>query len=265
MGGIVYVEVTIYLDVLWLRSFLVELSVCCFVNLWMHQNRALWRMLWMCVLAVSAEVLLFALAGYGVYAMGSLMLRLLLLFVLFRPTSVGLFVRLFCWSFLATAATGGILMLVRERLPEPLWFPLGLLACGVQILLAVVLEERRRIADRNLHEIMLLHNNNRIRVQALYDTGNRLIDPYVHEPVHILARSEAERLGLAPEKCRLIPCATVGDSAGMLSVWTIDEMEWECRGKREGMRRVPIGIGEDELFLGKDYRLILAAGWRELS
>lgn len=258
-------EVTIYLDALWLRSFLVELSVCCFVNLWMRQNRPLWRVLWMCALAVSVETLLFALADYRVYAAGSLGLHLLLLAALFRPTSLGLFARLFGWSFFGTVAAGGMLLLVWEYLPEPIWFPLGIFACGIQLVLAVVLEERRRLHDRSLHEIMLLHNGRELRVLGLHDTGNRLIDPYVQKPVHILARSEAQCLELEPGKCRLVPCATVGDAAGLLAVWTVDGMEWGREGKRERRSRVSIGIGEDVLFQGKDYRLILAAGWRELD
>jgi hypothetical protein len=57
----------------------------------------------------------------------------------------------------------------------------------------------------------------------------------------------------------------VGDPNGLLPVWTIDGMEWVSRGKRERRDRVLIGIGADALFQGKDYRLILAAGWRERS
>ena len=58
-------EVTIYIDVLWLRTFLVELNVCIFVNLWMKQKCPTARILWMCALTVSLEVLLFVVAGYG--------------------------------------------------------------------------------------------------------------------------------------------------------------------------------------------------------
>jgi sigma-E processing peptidase SpoIIGA len=257
------VEVTIYLDVLWLRSFLVELCVCMFVNQWMRQNKPLLRILWMSAVSVSAEVLLFALAGYGPFAVGSLLLRLLLVFFLFRPQGSGLYVRLLLWSLFGTVMLGGILLLARNRLPEPLWFPLGILATALQAGTALLLEERRRICDQCLYEIMLLHNDGKLRVWGLHDTGNRLMDPYVHRPVHILARSQAQSLHLDPEKCRLIPCATVGDPNGLLPVWTIDGMEWVSRGKRERRDRVLIGIGADALFQGKDYRLILAAGWRE--
>ncbi len=118
VGGIAYVEVTIYIDVLWLRTFFMEVSVCIFVNLWMKQERPTIRILWMNALAVSLEVLLFAVAGYGaVFASGSLVLRVLLLKVLFRPRSVVIFLPLFLWCLAATAAAGGILAACQEHLP----------------------------------------------------------------------------------------------------------------------------------------------------
>ena len=78
-GGIAYVEVRIYIDVLWFRTFLTELLVCLFVNLWTKQNRSTLRLLLLTAAQVSVQVLLFVLAGYGaVYAGGSLLLFLLL-------------------------------------------------------------------------------------------------------------------------------------------------------------------------------------------
>ena len=96
---------------------------------------------------------------------------------------------------------------------------------------------------------------------ALYDTGNHLLDPYVHAPVHIVAHSVAQALTLKPECSRLIPFSVVGSTGGLMEVWTIDGMEW-AGGRLE---HAVIGIAEDTLFEGKDYRLILAAGWKGLS
>jgi hypothetical protein len=160
-----------------------------------------------------------------------------------------------------TVAAGGTILLLRERLPEQLWFPLGMIAVGQLLIAVALLEERRQIHDRELYSIMLLHKDKKISVRGLRDTGNQLMDPYVHEPVHILAGNEAGSLQLDPKKCRLIPCATVGDPHGLLQVWTIDGMEWESHGRRKRRSPVQIGVGEEVLFRGKDYRLILAAGF----
>ena len=255
-------EVTVYIDVLWLRTFFVELNVCVFVNLWMKQERSVVRILWMSVLAVSMEVFLFVIAGYGaVFAVGSLMCRGLLLMALFRPKNRGSFLRLFLWSLTATVVAGGILSACQVHLPERYWFAAGSMVCAIGIMVSLIQEERRVRNDGNLHRINLFYGENCVEVTGLHDTGNCLRDPYVHAPVHILASFEARQLGLRPECCRLIPFETVGAPGGLLEVWTIDAMEW-TEGKQE---HVVIGLAEDTLFPAKDYRLILAAGWKGLS
>lgn len=94
----------------------------------------------------------------------------------------------------------------------------------------------------------------------MHDTGNRLMDPYVHAPVNILAESAAQVLLPVQESCRLVPFSSVGDTAGLLRVWTIDAMEWE-KGRQE---RAVIGVADDALFENKEYQLILAADFRGL-
>ena len=255
-------EVTIYIDVLWLRTFFVELLVCIFDNLWMKQEQPVAKILWMSAISVSLEVLLFVVAGYGrVFAAGSLALRMLLIRILFCPKRQGVFLRLFLWSLAATAAVGGILEICHEHLPKSCWFAAGSVLCALGVLISLILEERREQNDQMLYRVKLFHEGNMAEVVGLYDTGNRLIDPYVHAPVNILAYSEAQALKLKPACARIIPFSSVGAAEGLMEVWTIDAVEWQ--GQRQ--ERVVIGIAEDALFAGKDYRLILAAGWRNLS
>lgn len=255
-------EVTIYIDVLWLRTFFVELLVCIFVNLWMKQGRPTARILWMSAVAVSLEVLLFVVAGYGVvFAAGSLALRMMLIKILFCPKRQGVFFRLFLWSLAATIAAGGILEICHEHLPKSCWFATGSVLCALGVMISLILEERRVQHDQMLYRVKLLHKGNMTEVVGLHDTGNRLIDPYVHAPVNILADAEAQALQLNPACGRFVPFSTVGAAEGLMEVWTIDAIEWQ--GERR--ERVVVGVAEDALFEGKDYRLILAAGWRDLS
>lgn len=252
-------EVTIYIDVLWLRTFFVEVSVCIFVNLWMKQGCPTVRILWMNALAVSMEVLLFAVAGYGaVFAAGSLALRVLLLTGLFCPKSRGIFLRLFLWSLAATVAAGGILFACQERLPGDCWFGAGSVFCALGVMSSLILEERRMQHDKNLYQVKLRNGEYVVEVLGLHDTGNCLCDPYFHAPVHILAKSRAGELRLQPGRGRLVPFSTVGAPEGLMEVWTIDAVEW-TGGRTE---HAVIGVAEDTLFEGKDYRLILPAGWR---
>lgn len=252
-------EVKIYIDVLWLRSFLTELLVCMFVNLWMKQHRTVWRVILLTALTVSADVALFVFAGYGtVYMAGNVLLHLLLVFVLFQPKSGGMFLRLFLWSAAACAALGGIFLVCRQKIARGYWFGAGLCAAALAVLAAVVLEERKDRQDAQLCRITLFHQGKSVEVTGFYDTGNRLIDPYVHAPVNILAESAAQALSLAQTPFRLVPFSSVGAGDGLLRVWTIDKMEW-AGGRRE---QAVIGVAEDALFEKKEYQLILSAAFR---
>lgn len=254
-------EVTIYIDVMWLRTFFVELNVCIFVNLWMKQARPVARLLWMCALAAGLEVLLFVVAGYGVmFAAGSLIFRILLLKAVFHGVGRGIFLRLFLWSVIATIAAGGMLSICQEHLPGRYWFSAGSILCALTVLASLILEERRMQHDEKLYRVKLVNGGHEVEATGLHDTGNRLMDPYVHAPVHILARSKAQCLCLDASRSRLLPFSTVGAPEGWMAVWTVDAMEWQ--GGR--LDHVVVGVAEDVLFTGKDYQLILAAGWKNL-
>lgn len=251
-------EVIVYIDVFWFRAFFTEFFTCMFVNLWMKQSRPVIRVLAFSAAAVSAEVLLFVAAGYGMaYAAGALLLHLLLLYGLFRPGSRGVFVRLFLWSMAAETAAGGIFSLCRRKLFGDYWFGAGLCILALSVMGSLILEERRREQDVRLFRIMLLHNGRSVEVTGLHDTGNRLMDPYTHAPVHIVAESVAQALLLTQEPCRLIPYSSVGETDGLMRVWTIDAMEWP--GKKTC--GAVIGAADDVLFAHREYKLILAAGF----
>lgn len=255
-------ELTIYIDVLWLRTFFVELNVCLFLNLWMKQVCPTVRILWMCICFASAEAVLFLLVGYGIlFAVGSFILRVLLVFVLYRPQTKGIFLRMLLWSHAATIAAGGILGICHEHLPDDVWFPAGTVLCAIGVLTSVILEERREHHDRYLYKIRLYCNGNHVDVLGFLDTGNKLMDPYVHAPVNILAQSQLERLMPEPQNFRLIPFSSVGAAKQLMKVWSIDAME--AYGRR--WEHVVIGVAEDILFEGKDYRLILSAGLGSLN
>ena len=254
-------EVRIYIDVLWFRTFLIEFLVCMFVNLWTKQNRPTLRVLLLVAAEASAQVLLFVFTGYSfAYAGGSLLLFLLLLFFLFRPGRGMAFLRLFLWSMAANIAAGGLLSLCQRKLPSGYWFGAGVCALALSVMGSVILEERRRQQDIRLYRVMLLNNGRSVEVTGLHDTGNRLTDPYVHAPVNILAESVAQAVVPMQEPCRLIPFCSVGEANGLLRAWTIDAMEWE-KGRQE---QVVVGVASDELFENKEYQLILAVGFRGL-
>lgn len=252
-------ELTIYLDVLWLRTFFAELLVCLFVNLWMRQNCPVLRIVWVHALAAAVQIGLFVLAGYGlVTVLGGVFLRVVTLDYLFRPRTCGMFFRFFFWSLAAMLAVGGMLGAAQTHLPKSCWFSAGSVLCAGSMLISLLLEERRIQHDAQLYHVTLHCGEQCVEAVGLHDTGNRLIDPYVHAPVYILAQSVCQKLLPAQAAVRFIPFATVGAPHGMMEVFTVDVLEWNG-GKQT---QVVVGKADDGLFAGKDYCLILPAGWR---
>ena len=111
--------------------------------------------------------------------------------------------------------------------------------------------------DERLCRVTLHQGVSAVEVVGLYDTGNRLNDPYVHAPVYILAEAEYTRLTGESTATRLIPYLTVGASSQLMEVTTIDALEWN------GGRQIDVVIGraDDAIFAGKDYRMILPAAF----
>ena len=251
-------ELTIYIDVLWLRTFFVELQVCLFLNLWMKRECPVIHILWVNAVAAALQIGIFVLAGYGVIVMaGGIMLRAVVICFLFHPQTAGVFLRLFSWGMVATVAIGGILGIVQAYLPESCWFALGCVICACSMLVSLVLEERRMLHDERLCRVTLHQGASAVEVVGLYDTGNRLNDPYVHAPVYILAEAEYTRLIGESTAVRLIPYLTIGVSGRLMEVTTIDALEWNGGRQME----VVIGRADDAVFAGKDYRMILPAAF----
>ncbi len=251
-------ELTIYIDVLWLRTFFVELQVCLFINLWMKRECPVIHILWVNAVAAALQILIFVLAGYGAAVMaGGVLLRAAVIWLLFRPQTAGVFLRLFSWGMVATVAAGGILGIAQAYLPSGCWFALGCVICACSMLVSLLLEERRMLHDERLCQVTLHQGEAAVEVVGLYDTGNRLNDPYVHMPVCIVAETEYTQLTGGTAATRLIPFSTVGAAGQLMEVTTIDALEWQG-GRQTG---AVVGRADDAVFAGKDYRMILPAAF----
>ena len=82
---------------------------------------------------------------------------------------------------------------------------------------------QRRI---NCRRATVFHGGKTWQIQVLYDTGNQLISPYSGEPVAVISKSLAEKLGLEKAPPLMIPYTSVGGS-GLLHAYRIDGMVLE--------------------------------------
>ena len=106
-------------------------------------------------------------------------------------------------------------------------------------------------------EVMLRQGNNRIKVNAIIDTGNRLRDHVTGKPVSIITKKTAAMLWeeLPIQKLRYLPYHTIGKKNGILPVLVLDEMVLYLEQKVQ-IQNPLIGICQEQDDMGI-YEMIL--------
>lgn len=101
-----------------------------------------------------------------------------------------------------------------------------------------------------------LHGKSR-EVGALYDTGNRLREPYKKRPVNIIEYEAVRELLGGDEKFFLIPCRTVGGGSQMLEGMVFDCLSVAKGGKSEKYEHPVIAFTKERLSSDGSYQMIL--------
>lgn len=142
--------------------------------------------------------------------------------------------------------------------------------CGIRRLpflciftIAIVLAElghklfRFYALKKKLVPVELRNGIKKISALGLYDSGNRLTEPYGGRAVHIVAPQLLKEL-LNPEENRgmLIPYRALG-SCGLLRIYTISELCILESGMEQSISPAVIGAAGVELMKQKDYQIIL--------
>jgi len=255
----VYYEVDVdllFLENLWMNAILLLLTAWCCQMPVRFRRILLAGMLGSvgaCIMTVYSAVL-----TNFMYFFGVLLLSVMMTWIglpgrkHFFLAAVGLYLEGF--------ALGGVFRFLKMLDPTG-----GIHAClleGVAVILLagleVILRIRRKRAEL-LKVVVLYCGGEKLQVQAWYDTGNSLYDPFNGKPVSILEKSCMEQLVLHAEQERIprkIPYRTI-DREGMLDVYILDAMEIGSpeeliRIERPEVACMPGGIRTCQLLLHRD-------------
>jgi len=135
-------------------------------------------------------------------------------------------------------------------------FVLILVSC-ICVLLGGVICCNRWNRKKGVFTVVLKHVGNEIEIDAFYDSGNCLKDPYTGKGVHIISENLIKTLESKKMNKVLIPYHAIGTSMDLIEVVYIDEIV--IYGKREVIKqhKMPLGIAKEEVFLNKSYKMIL--------
>lgn len=256
----------VYLDVFWVTNFAMDALVLLLVRQLRKHSAGIWRIFLSAGFGATAAVFLFLqLPGWGWYQ--------LLLHAVVNPWMVliGLgkkkpkeFGADLLWTYGITLLLGGVLNWGMEAFGQWEYFWLWVLVGSFACLLAAYGIKRQQ-ARRECFEVLLLTGREKLQLTGFLDTGNLLIDPFVHQPVHIIQEDLLET-ALEEEQMsiRYIPFHSLGKEQGMLPVVTLPAMyirETEGNGKETVtfVERPVFGLAREKLFQNRDYQVILNA------
>ena len=163
--------------------------------------------------------------------------NLLTMLFIFRITNVRSMIITILFYLANACFAGGVIKLAYEHvgwlLRDNLWMQILLILLSFRALEMV----RRLVSlisvNRQRERRVVLHDKGHVVLtDALYDTGNSLNDIVTGEPVHIISKGLASKLGRIcedgdklPEGVRFIPYATIDQKSGLMMVFRIEYME----------------------------------------
>lgn len=120
--------------------------------------------------------------------------------------------------------------------------------------------------ENRYYTVLIKYQGREVIVEALYDTGNLLKDPFTGKYVHIIDKDVTEsligdysKISMLEHGMHLIPYQTIAKQ-GMLPVFTITEMI-VSNGKEEiCLKRQVLGISNGEISSRSRYQMILNSG-----
>lgn len=138
---------------------------------------------------------------------------------------------------------------------------LRILCCciiGYQLAVPLTRLVKKYVIRQNvLYRITLTEGERSICINALYDTGCSLSDPYTGEPVNVVERQLIDEIIPTDKIFSLIPFKSLGRDNGMMKLIKIDKLFVEYNNKILEIDNPRLAIYEGSLSADKEYGAIL--------
>ncbi len=258
-GRKVYYE--IYIDSLLLLNFVMNLYCLGLVNRVLMRTATRKRIIAGALLGAFSYLIPFLLPGSGVikavvcFPVSAVVMILLV----FRPGHIKAFFHVAGLLLAASFVLGGALLFLIGLVPGG-WINgvLGILGIGALVFFRG-LGMIRQMEQKELCCVELIGKGARIRVNALWDTGNGLYEPISGKPVCILEKRVFDKLWKTgdPEGFRAIPYHSVGKKQGILYGFLLPEIRVHNNGIVKKCKDIYVGIVEEEIAQSGGYCMIL--------
>lgn len=174
-----------------------------------------------------------------------------MLYVTFRMRSIRALDRLLCklclWSFLL----GGILLFLISKsafLRESMTGIAGVIGMGTVAWLGLTFLLEKYKSKETVCYVTLINGGNRIKVAALLDSGNSLMEPISGKPVSVIEMSVFQSLWtMPPTYYRAIPFHSIGKNRGILHGYLVPEIQIEMDGVVKVCKDVYVAVSNENI------------------
>lgn len=247
----VYYE--IYIDSLFLVNFVMNLYLLMLVNAGAYRSATRLRLILGAAIGAVIYLVPFFLGGYVwlKILIGMIAGTCLMIFAAFPINSLRAFwkitERLLCMSFLMG---GGVLFLM-QRVPfirRHMQGIFGVMGAGAVIFLLVACIQEQKRKKNYTCRVTLSGRDGKMKIAALVDSGNSLVEPISGKPVSVIDKSIFYGLWKEPpELYRVIPYHSIGKKRGMLKGYLLSEIQIEMDGVTKSCRDVYIAVSEESI------------------
>ncbi len=242
----------LYVDSLFFLNFIMNLYLLILVNRSTFRTATPGRIAAGAALGAAGFLLPFlgGSLGMGVAAAGTIAGAAGMLFAAFPVRSLRMFLKLLEKLLLYSFGLGGMLLFLVRSLPgarKVLTSVPGLLAAGLAFWLYYRGRQQGE-ASGGLCRATLARAGVRMKVNALVDSGNSLVEPISGKPVCVVGKKVYETLwGGETEGFRVIPYHSIGKSRGVLPGYLLPRLEIELEGLERVFENVYIAVSDGEI------------------
>lgn len=206
-------------------------------------------------------VLLLFIRNYLLYCLLThFVLNTCMVFVCFGRCGRREFIENFAVTYFIVILLGGILEWLQGSGIFPGSFLMKTLVGITGISAALFYLMQRRNFGNHLVEVRIKKDSRLIELTAYRDSGNQLRDPYTGQGISILSHARArEFIDEKRDRIRFVPYRSLGETAGLLAVFDVDEMVLKDGRRRQELCHMAIGIAQKGLLEDKTYDMILHA------
>ncbi len=248
----------VYIDVLAVNNFLVDLAALLAVNLFRKRNVRALRILAGAAAGTLTSCLVFLACRHpAAYLIAvHFLVNPALLFFCFREKSKQDFFSDLCVGYFAFIIIGGTVEWLYAKGRGLFSYEMALFA-ALAVLSGAVLWFGRRLSRARYFQAQVTEHGTCITVQALSDSGNLLKDPYTGKRVSMIDRRVYEAAYGRPSAVRLIPYESLGCRHGLLEAVTVEELHYVYDGGARSIQGAVLGLADHALFEKKTYQMII--------